>query len=173
MHDQEAAPHSSTASLCSLRACSLRPLLALFLASSQALACSSASGAASGARAGSPVAGSSSVIRYRLPLHANPIDAGEAFRCYTRCQSQTQPAEYVECLRACPGFETTPGVACEPDEVPPVSACFTAHKVPVSSEPQRDGVVVGSMAGFTLIVALASVCASSEAHCHAVQPARR
>jgi hypothetical protein len=55
----------------------------------------------------------------------------------------------------------------------PLAACFTARKVPLSSEPQRDGVVVGTLAGFTLVVALASVCASSEAHCYAVAPATR
>jgi hypothetical protein len=76
----------------------------------------------------------------------------------------------MSCLEACPGFETTAGVACGPEEVPPIAACFTARHVPPASEPEPDTVVIGVVAGFSVVVALASVCASSNTQCYALSP---
>jgi hypothetical protein len=42
--------------------------------------------------------------RYRLLLRENPVDPGQAFRCYGQCQSQTSPQGYLQCLAECPGF---------------------------------------------------------------------
>ena len=52
---------------------------------------------------------SRSVVRYRLLLRENPVDSGEAFRCYGHCQDQVDPKAYLKCLSACPGFEETRG----------------------------------------------------------------
>src|SRR6185295_17687488 len=80
--------------------------------------------------------------RYRLLLRENPVDPGEAMRCFAACQPQESPRAYLDCLRACPGFEVTPEEYCAPDEVPPVAACFTARKVPVKAEPPPGMVVL-------------------------------
>lgn len=107
------------------------------------------------------------VVRYRLPLRKNPIDPGLALHCYADCQPRTTAEDYIRCLEDCPGFETTAGVACSAEEVPPIAACFTARQVPPASEPERGTIVIGVVAGFALVVALASVCASSSTQCHA------
>jgi hypothetical protein len=146
--------------------------LALVLAVSQSLACARSTAGVSAAPAASAALSNASVLRYRLPLRGNPVDVGGALRCYTDCQPKTSPEKYLECLEACPGFETQPGIACAPDEVPPIAACFTARKVSLSSEPRQGAIVIGTMGGFAWVVALASVCASSSTQCHAVVPDR-
>jgi hypothetical protein len=105
------------------------------------------------------------VTRYRLLLRDNPVDPGQAFRCYGACQQQGTPEAYLQCLAECPGFEETTGVACAPNEVPPVAACFTARPVAVGSEPRKDSVVIAVIANVALVVGLASVCASQTEPC--------
>jgi hypothetical protein len=138
----------------------------------QALACAGSQGSGVGSPASSE-GGSAGLVRYRLPLRHNSVDAGQALRCYADCQSKQTPPEYLECLKACPGFETTPGSACEPNEVPPLAACFTARQLEPSSEPQPGSVVIGVLSGFTFVVGLASVCASSETQCSEEAPEAR
>ena len=121
-------------------------------------------GSTNGAVAPSSGAGASrqpGVVRYRLPLRENPVSPAGAFHCYADCQVKTAPAEYLSCLQTCPGFETTPGVACMPEEVPPIAACFTAREANVAIEQDSGDVVIATIAGVVVVVALASVCASS------------
>lgn len=103
--------------------------------------------------------------RYRLLLRENPVDPGQAFRCYGSCQAQTSPRAYLQCLAECPGFDITQGVRCSSSEVPPVAACFTVRQVPKHSEPEPGWVVLAVIANMALIVTLASVCASSSSQC--------
>jgi hypothetical protein len=103
--------------------------------------------------------------RYRLRLRENPVDSGQAFRCYGQCQSQQGPKGYLQCLTECPGFEITPGVRCGSDEVPPIAACFTVRQIPRQSEPDPGWIVLAVVANVALIVTLASVCASSHSQC--------
>jgi hypothetical protein len=101
------------------------------------------------------------VVRYRLLLRENPVSPAQALHCYAECQAKPEPREYLSCLQACPGFETKPGVACMPEEVPPVAACFTAREANPAVEQDNGDVVIATIAGVVLVVALASVCASS------------
>ncbi len=103
--------------------------------------------------------------RYRLLLRENPVDSGQAFRCYGQCQAQTTPQGYLQCLAECPGFEITQGMRCAADEVPPIAACFTVRQIPRQSEPSPGWVVLAVIANMALIVTLASVCASSSSQC--------
>lgn len=103
--------------------------------------------------------------RYRLLLRENPVDPGQAFRCYGQCQAQTSPQGYLQCLAECPGFDVTEGMRCAADEVPPVAACFTVRQAPKGSEPTPGWVVLGVVANVMLLVTLASVCASSSSQC--------
>ncbi len=103
--------------------------------------------------------------RYRLPLRDNPVDKGQAFRCYGQCQAQASPQGYLQCLAECPGFEVTQGMRCAQDEVPPVAACFTVRQAPKGSEPTPGWVVLAVVANVMLMVTLASVCASSSSQC--------
>jgi hypothetical protein len=104
-------------------------------------------------------------IRYRLKLRHNRVDPGAAFRCYGACQDAPSPKEYVECLSACPGFEKTPGMACDPMETPPESACLTVRKVPLSKEPDPGLVVLAVIGQVALVVGAASVCKASSSRC--------
>lgn len=151
-------PRSSNSSEASAR----RPaaaLLSLLLA-----ACLACSGAASQPSTASDLE-DPNAARYRLRLRENPVDPGQAFRCYGQCQSQEGPKGYLQCLTECPGFEITPGVRCGSDEVPPVAACFTVRQIPRQSEPEPGWVVLALVANVALIVTLASVCASSPSQC--------
>jgi len=103
--------------------------------------------------------------RYRLLLRENPVDPGQAFRCYGQCQSQSTPVGYLQCIAACPGFEITQGTRCSRQDVPPVSACFTVRQIAKQSEPEPGWVVLAVLANVALIVTLASVCASSSSQC--------
>jgi len=104
-------------------------------------------------------------VRYRLRLRDNPVDAGEAFRCYGRCQSEKAPQSYLACLVECPGFEKTTGMRCDATEVPPESACFTVRRQPASTETPPGMVVIAVVAGVALVVALSSLCTSSTQQC--------
>jgi hypothetical protein len=106
-----------------------------------------------------------SAIRYRLKLRHNPVDPGAAFRCYGTCQDAPSPKEYVECLSACPGFEKTPGMACDSMETPPEAACLTVRKVPLSKEPEPGLVVLAVVGQVALVVGAASVCKASNSRC--------
>lgn len=100
-------------------------------------------------------------VRYRLLLRENPVDSGEAFRCYGSCQEARSPTSYMECLQACPGFEVSSGMRCMDHEIPPVAACLTARRVVLSGEPDPGLVVLSVIAGVAVVVGLASVCAAS------------
>ncbi|HEY3236392.1 MAG TPA: hypothetical protein VGJ84_16865 [Polyangiaceae bacterium] len=127
------------------------------------LSCSSSSPPPT--RSSPRAAGSGEVVRYRLELRGNPIDPGEALRCYGRCQAETSPKRYLECLAKCPGFETTPGAYCTQDEVPPVAVCLTARRIPASREVDPGLVVLAVVGSFLLVVGAASLCASSRSQC--------
>jgi hypothetical protein len=101
------------------------------------------------------------VARYRLLLRENPVDPGEAFRCYGGCQSHTQPQQYLGCLAQCPAFEVTEGVACRREEVPPVAACITARRLPDQKEVKPGYVVVAVLGNIALLVAVGVACAQS------------
>ncbi len=96
------------------------------------------------------------VARYSLPLRHNPVDPGEAFRCFGSCQKEEAPDIYLKCLSTCPGFEVTQGRACEVDEVPPLAACITARRLERKEELPPGFIVVATIAHVALIVALAS-----------------
>ena len=104
-------------------------------------------------------------IRYRLLLRENPVDPGEAFRCYGACQPEPTPRGYLDCLAACPGFEITPQEYCSPSEVPPVAACFTVRKIPAKTEPPVGLVVLAVVGSFLLVIGAESLCASSKSQC--------
>jgi hypothetical protein len=130
--------------------------------------CLAASGACSSSQSAAASAddlGDPDAARYRLPLRYNPVDPGQAFRCYGRCQSHETPTGYMQCLAECPGFEVTQGVRCGDDEVPPIAACFTVRKLPAQSEPPAGWLVLAIVANVALVVTLASVCASSASQC--------
>lgn len=135
------------------------PLVALIVA-----VCVACAGAGSRPESASDLS-DADAARYRLQLRHNPVDPGQAFRCYGQCQSQEAPQGYLKCLMECPGFDITPGVRCAADEVPPIAACFTVRQVPRQSEPSPGWVVLAVIANVALIVTLASVCASSPSQC--------
>lgn len=105
------------------------------------------------------------VTRLRLPLSNSTVDPGAALRCYADCQAWDAADGYLECLSECPGFETTPGVACAPNEVPPLAACFTARPAPLGSEPQAISSVVVVIGDVPVIIGVAAVCASQTEPC--------
>ncbi len=131
-------------------------LLSLALGLLVALSCGGGHGGASSAASYDP-----DVARYRLLLRHNPVDPGAAFRCYGGCQTHNEPDAYLTCLAQCPGFEVTKGVACAPDEVPPVAACITARRLPDQEETSTGYKVVAVVANVALIVALGVACSQS------------
>lgn len=148
---------------------SLRRWLGGVVVASQVSSCAS-SPATETPTTASSVSSNSALVRYRLPLRNNPVDAGRALHCYVDCQARISAEDYMSCLEACPGFETTLGVACGPEEVPPIAVCFTGRRVPAASEPEPGTLVIGVVGGFAVVVELASVCASSNSQCAAVVP---
>ncbi len=111
-----------------------------------------------------------STVRYRLLLRDNAVSPPEASRCYAACQAATTPKAYVECLSACPGFETTPGEYCSRSEVPPVAACLTVRKVPVAKETPPGMVVLAVVGQFALIVGASALCGASSSQCGMQMP---
>ena len=109
-------------------------------------------------------------VRYRLLLRDNPVNPAEASRCYGSCQSARTPKAYVECLSACPGFETTPGEYCSNTEVPPVAACLTARKIPLGKETPPGLVVLAVVGQFALVVGAAALCNVSSSQCGSQLP---
>jgi hypothetical protein len=129
------------------------------------LCCIACASATPSATTGSPSRPDPEVTRYRLLLGENPVDPGQALRCYGACQERDTPESYLQCLTECPGFEHTSGVACAPADVPPRAACFTARPVPVGSEPQAGSVIIGVVANVALVVGVAAICASQTEPC--------
>lgn len=142
-----------------------RPWLSVLLGAALSCAGSPDRGAALPSGAGDP-----GTIRYRLLLHDNPIDPAAALQCYANCRQRTTPEDYLGCLEACPGFETTVGGVCGAEETPPVAVCFVAQRVVPTSEPQRGSMVIARLGGFVVSVALTSVCALSHSQCQGSTP---
>jgi hypothetical protein len=115
---------------------------------------------------------SGSTIRYRLLLRENPVSPPEASRCFAACQSATTPGKYVECLTECPGFEATPGEYCSKTEVPPVAACLTVTKIPVTQEPPTGLIVLAVVGQMALVVGAVSLCSISSSSCGYYPPPR-
>lgn len=114
------------------------------------------------------------VVRYKLPLRDNPVDKHTASLCYSDCQRQTTPGDYLSCLSECPGFEVTVGETCSKNDVPPVAACLVVRKMKQSAEPDQTGMVVLGVVGtFVLVVTAASLCASSNTQCGYYEPGPR
>jgi hypothetical protein len=141
---------------------SIEPRFAALLA--VCVGCSSNYPAAA-APSASPTTGPAEVTRLRLLLSGNPVDRGAAFRCHADCQERDTPDGYLECLSACPGFEQTQGVACAPNEIPPLAACFTARPAPVGAEPRPGAVVVAVIGDVSLVVGVSALCASQTEPC--------
>jgi hypothetical protein len=128
--------------------------------------CLACSGSRLGRGGSTASAAPGTVVRYRLPLRHNPVDSGEAFRCYGACQPQTTPNGYLDCLADCPGFEVTDGAVCDKFDVPPEAACLTARKIPMTSEPDPGLVVLAVVGTFLVVIAASSLCASSSSQCY-------
>jgi hypothetical protein len=109
-------------------------------------------------------------VRYRLLLRANPVSPQDAAHCYAACQPQPTPKGYVECLAQCPGFEITPGEYCSDSEVPPVAACLTVRKIPVSNEPPPGLVVLAVVGSYALAISAISLCSLSSSQCGMAVP---
>lgn len=105
------------------------------------------------------------LMSYRLLLRENPVDPGEAFRCYGRCQDRPSPKSYLDCLSQCPGFAVDADVACDEHDVPPVAACITVRKIPASATPEPGFIVLAVVGSFALVVGAAALCASSKSQC--------
>lgn len=104
-------------------------------------------------------------IRYRLLLRNNPVSSADAAHCFSACQSAGTPNEYVDCLSACPGFESTPGEYCSSTEVPPEAACLTVTKIPAKAEVPPGLVVLAIVGSYALAVGAVSLCNVSSTHC--------
>jgi hypothetical protein len=104
-------------------------------------------------------------IRYRLLLRENPVSPTDAAHCFAACQSAETPKKYVECLSACPGFETTAGEYCSNTDIPPEAACLTVHKVSAKKELPPGLVVLVIIGEVALVVGTASLCSMSKTQC--------
>jgi hypothetical protein len=111
-------------------------------------------------------------VRYRLLLRENPVSPRDAMHCFSGCQSAPTPNAYVDCLSACPGFETTPDEYCSKNEVPPVAACLTARKIPATKETPPGMVVLAIVGSMALVVGAASLCSISSSQCGRFPPPR-
>jgi hypothetical protein len=108
-------------------------------------------------------------VRYRLPLHDNPVDRAEALRCYSSCRHAETEASYVECLSGCPGFEVTADLTCGPDDGLPNSVCLLT----LPPEPKREAdpvLVAGTVLGFAMILSLPALCSASGSQCYGWYP---
>jgi hypothetical protein len=65
----------------------------------------------------------------------------------------------------CPGFDITPNEYCSNTEVPPVAACLTVRRIPMTKEPDPGLVVLAVVGSFLLVVGAASLCGSSRSQC--------
>jgi hypothetical protein len=108
---------------------------------------------------------SGDTIRYRLLIRDNPVSPTDAAHCFSACQSAKTPNAYVDCLSACPGFESTPGEYCSNTEVPPEAACLTVRKIPAKSEMPPGVVVLAIIGEMALVVGATSLCSLSSSRC--------
>jgi hypothetical protein len=108
---------------------------------------------------------SANTIRYRLLIRDNPVNPTDAAHCFSACQAAATPNAYVDCLAACPGFESTPGEYCSKTEVPPEAACLTVQKIPAKSEVPPGLVVLAVVGEVALVVGATSLCAASSSRC--------
>lgn len=108
--------------------------------------------------------------RYRLLLRDNPVNPGDAFRCYGSCQEARTPKDYVDCLSQCPGFEVTPDEYCSHTEVPPVAACLTVRRLPRKEKVDPGLVVLAVVGSFLLVVSAGALCNSARSQCGAYPP---
>jgi hypothetical protein len=104
-------------------------------------------------------------LRYRLLLRENPVSPHDAMHCFAGCQSAATPNQYVDCLSACPGFESTAGEYCSKTEVPPEAACLTVTKIPANAEVPAGAIVLAVVGQMALIVGAASLCSISSSQC--------
>jgi hypothetical protein len=109
-------------------------------------------------------------IRYRLLLRDNPVNPTDAAHCFAACQSAETPNKYVDCLSACPGFETTPGEYCSNTDIPPEAACLTVRKVSAKKELPPGLVVLAIVGEFALVVGAVSLCNISSTQCGLQMP---
>lgn len=112
-------------------------------------------------------------IRYRLLLRENPVSPNDAAHCFAGCQSADTPSKYVDCLSACPGFESTPGEYCSNTDVPPEAACLTVRTISAKKEPPPGMVVLAVVGEVALIVGAASLCSISSTQCGMQMPPPR
>jgi len=112
-------------------------------------------------------------IRYRLLLRNNPVSSADAAHCFAQCQSAETPNKYVDCLSACPGFETTPGEYCSNTDVPPEAACLTVRVISAKKEPPPGVVVLAIIGEVALVVGAASLCSISSTQCGMQMPPPR
>ena len=108
---------------------------------------------------------SGDTIRYRLLIRENPVNPTDAAHCFSACQSAPTPNAYIDCLSACPGFESTPGEYCSNTEVPPAAACLTVRKIPAKSEVPPGLIVLAIIGEVALVVAATSLCQLSSSRC--------
>jgi hypothetical protein len=104
-------------------------------------------------------------VRYRLLIRDNPVSPTDAAHCFSACQAAATPQAYVDCLSACPGFETTAGEYCSKTEVPPEAACLTVQKIPAKSEIPPGVIVLAIIGEVALVVGAASLCKASNSRC--------
>jgi hypothetical protein len=112
-------------------------------------------------------------VRYRLLLRDNPVSPRDAMHCFSECQSAATPNAYVDCLSACPGFESTPGEYCSKSEVPPEAACLTVRKIPASAEVPPGMIVLAIVGQMALVVGAVSLCSVSSSQCGLYPPPGR
>lgn len=111
-------------------------------------------------------------VRYRLLLRENPVSPRDALHCFSECQSADTPNKYVDCLAACPGFESTSGEYCSKSEVPPEAACLTVTKIPAKSEVPPGLVVLAIVGDVALVVGAVALCDISSSQCNRFPPPR-
>jgi hypothetical protein len=100
-----------------------------------------------------------------LRIHGNPVDQGEAFRCYSGCRQAPTEMTYLACLSQCPGFEADAGLACGPDEGIPNSVCIVRRPFEPKNEPPPGVIVAAVLLNVVLLFSLASLCNSSASQC--------
>lgn len=96
--------------------------------------------------------GSTTTIRYRLPLAGNPGAAA----CYADCsglRSTTDDDTFLRCLSSCPGIEQTVNARCDltaPNDRPPMATCLTATAPKLGSARNAVAGIIVGMAVFVL-----------------------
>jgi hypothetical protein len=109
-------------------------------------------------------------MRYRLALNGESEDPAEALRCYSGCRLAETEDAYLECLRACPGFEVAAGASCGPDDGLPRSVCVERRPPGRGREPDPGFIAAAVILNMVLIFSLVSVCSSSNVQCYGANP---